>query len=95
MDIDVFIIFSMGLVVLVYGTIVVIALIFTFSLETYLHFNKVLNLEFLSAEYKNPLERNKYSFDDWLSVYNKIFGPVLSLLSLWILVSMYKIIGLL
>lgn len=95
MDVAVFVVFSRGLVVFVYGTIAVIAAIFTFSLETYLYFNNLLNLEFLSAERKNPLERNKYSFDDWLCVYNKIAGPLFFLLSVWILVSLYKTIGLL
>ena len=67
---------------LIYSTVCIISIIFTFSLEIYLRIEEKLNFYIFSDYILTPLDRSI----DWLNVrlmkYNKITGTILILLSL-------------
>lgn len=66
----------------IYGSIFIISLIFTFSLETYKKIDEKFNLEIISTRILTPLEININWLDVWLMEHHKIIGPILILLSL-------------
>jgi len=70
------------IIFLIYGSVCVLSIIFTFFLDTYLKINDELNLEFFSSQITNPLEGTYIdTFDQWVVKNNKIIGPILILLS--------------
>jgi hypothetical protein len=72
-----------GTVYLIYGSICIVALIFTFSLETYYKIDEIFNLELYLNRFMNPLlDRNVGYLEAWLAKYHKIVGPILTVLSL-------------
>jgi len=70
------------IIFLVYGTICVISLIFTFSLETYNKIDEKLNLEIFSSHIVTILDTNINFIEVWIMNHNRIFGPLLTILSL-------------
>ena len=66
----------------IYGAIIAVSLIFTFSLETYKKLDSRLNLELWSTSFFNPLARNLDVVDCWLMDNNKLVGPALIILSI-------------
>ena len=67
---------------LIYSTVCIISIIFTFSLEIYLRIEEKLNFYIFSDYILTPLDRSIDWFDFWLIKYNKITGTILILLSL-------------
>jgi len=67
---------------LTYGTICVISLIFTFSLETYNMIDEKLNLEIFSSHIVTILDTNINFMEVWIMNHNRVVGPLLTILSL-------------
>ena len=67
---------------LIYGTICVISLIFTFSLETYNKIDEQLNLEIFSSHIVTILDTNINFMEVWIMDHNIVVGPLLTILSL-------------
>jgi len=67
---------------LIYGTICVISLIFTFSLETYNMIDEKLNLEIFSSHIVTILDTNINFIEVWIMNHNRVVGPLLTILSL-------------
>jgi len=70
------------IIFLIYGTICIISLIFTFSLDTYNNIDEKLNLEILSTQVVTVLDTNINFLEIWIMNHNKIVGPLLTALSL-------------
>lgn len=68
------------IVFFIYGSIFIISLIFTFSLETYRKIDEKINLEIFSTP--SPLQININWLDLWLMERHKTVGFILTLLSL-------------
>lgn len=67
----------------IYGGICIVALIFTFSMETYYKIDGVFNLELVISQFINPLlDRRVGTIEAWLIKYHRFVGPVLIVLSL-------------
>ena len=68
----------------IYGTVCIISIIFTFSLETYFKIDKKLNLIILDLPlFITVLDRIYIDWVDfWMLRHNKIIGPFLILVSL-------------
>jgi len=79
---DIFNLLLSGWLFLIYSTICIISIIFTFSLETYLRIEDKLNFSIFSNRILTPLDRDIDWFNVWLMKYNKITGTILILLSL-------------
>lgn len=71
------------LVLFIYGTALIISIIFTLFINMFNRLNEILNLSFVSTKTLNPLESNIDFLNEWLIARNKVIGPVLILLSLW------------
>jgi len=80
------------IVFLIYGTICLISLIFTFSLKTYLKIDEKLNFDIFSTPLVNPLDVNIDWFNEWLMDHNKIIGPILIYLSIVTLKTWFNIL---
>ena len=76
----------------IYGSICIISLIFTFSLETYKKIDEALNLEIFFWRPINLLDINIDYFDQWLIRHHRIIGPILVILSLLDLKLSFEII---
>jgi len=70
------------IIFLIYGTICIISLIFTLSLDTYNNIDEKLNLEILSTQVVTVLDTNINFLEIWIMNHNKIVGPLLTALSL-------------
>lgn len=70
------------IIFLIYGTICIISLIFTFSLDTYNNIDEKLNLEILSTQVVTVLDTNINFLEIWIMNHNKLVGPLLTALSL-------------
>ena len=66
----------------VYGTICLVSLIFTFSIETYNSIDEQLKLDILPNPITTPLDKSINIVDNWILENNRIFGPLLTVLSL-------------
>lgn len=66
----------------IYGSICLIALVFTFSLDTYIKIHDALNFNLFSSPILSPIEKSIDWFDTWAMKNNIILGPVLIVLSL-------------
>ena len=67
----------------IYGGICIVALIFTFSVETYYKIDGVFNLEMVISQFINPLlDRRVGTIEAWLIKRNRFVGPILIVLSL-------------
>ena len=95
MEVDAFVILCKLIVVFIYGSIFIISIIFTFFIDAYHRLEELLRLEFLSVRIVNPLVRNSNFVNDWLVAHNKIIGPMLILVSLWDIFSIFRFINLL
>ena len=72
-----------ALLYFIYGGICIVALIFTFSVETYYKIDGIFNLELVISQFTNPLlDRRVGGVEAWLVKYNRFVGPVLIVLSL-------------
>ena len=72
-----------SIVLFIYGTVCIISIIFTFSIDTYSKISEKLNSEIISGRViVDFLEKNIDWLDNWLVNNNKIVGPVLILLSI-------------
>lgn len=83
-----------AIVFVIYGAIIMISLIFTFSIETYKKLDYKLNIELFSSSVLNPLAQNLEIVDSWLIDHHKIAGPVLMILALIDLQMWFSIINL-
>ena len=81
-------------VFMVYGTICIISIIFTFSLELYQKIDEMLSMNILKTPTLTPLEINFISIDTWLMNNNKIVGPILLILAIFDLKLSFSIINL-
>jgi hypothetical protein len=91
-EFDFLIFFGQFVVLLIYGAIFIVSIIFTFFINTYNRIDEFLSSGFIMPKIMNPLERNIDLFDDWLVTHNKIIGPLLSFLSLIDIFLLFKII---
>ena len=67
----------------IYGSICIVALIFTFSVETYYKIDQMFNLELIISQFMNPLlDKRVGVIEAWLIKYHRFVGPVLIVLSL-------------
>lgn len=67
----------------IYGSICIVAIIFTFSVETYYKIDRMFNLELIISQFINPLlDKRVGAVEGWLVRHNKIVGPILIALSL-------------
>lgn len=75
--------FLMSLILFsVYGFTCVVAIIFTFSLDIYQKIDEKLNLDVFASKILIPIEVNIGWFNNWMMRHNRVFGPVLIILSL-------------
>ena len=81
MEINTFAVFYQASIIVIYGGIILICILFTFFLDKFERLNGILNLEFLSKKILTPLERNIGTFDDWLIAHNRVAGPALIFLA--------------
>jgi hypothetical protein len=94
--IDLFELFLRGAVLLVYGSIIMVSTIFTFSLEAYRRLDECLGMGFFNERIISPvIEGNINAIDDWLIAHNRLIGPWLILISFIDIVAFFKIIDLL
>lgn len=83
-----------GLIFFVYGTTILISLIFSISLDTYLKIENYFKFEIIPILITlSPLEKNMDFFNDWLMSRNKIAGPILIFFSFVAGKLFYDIIG--
>lgn len=94
-DIDVFIVTLKFIVLAIYGTAGFISFIFTFFHEYYQRMNELLNAELFSVKIINPMEQNIYFLDIWIMENKKTIGPILTVLSLYNINSLFGTINLL
>lgn len=72
-----------GLIFFVYGSIILISLIFSLSLDAYLKIENCFKSEIIPALISlSPLEKNIDFLNDWLMCRNKVTGPILIFFSL-------------
>lgn len=90
-----FIILCKSIIFFIYGGVVIISVIFTLSVDTYIRINDLLNIMFSSQKTISPIEEDIDIIDDWLITHNKIIGPILALLSLLDIVILFRITDLL
>jgi len=95
MGLDSFYILFSSIIFLVYGTICIVCIIFTFFLDLYLKLDEKLNLNVISNKILTPLDINIDKIDAWLIERNRIVGPLLMLLSLVDMKLSFNIIGML
>ncbi len=81
MGTDIFNLLLSGWLFLIYCTICIISIVFTFSLQTYLRIEEKLNFCIFANRILSPLDRDIEFINAWLMKYNKITGTVLILLS--------------
>jgi hypothetical protein len=82
-----------AIVFFIYGTICLISLVFTFSIDTYNSLDEKLKLEIFSSPITTPLDKSVNIVDNWILENNKIFGPLLIALSLVDMKLFFNIIG--
>jgi len=66
----------------IYGSICIISIVFTFSLDAYIKIHDVLNFSIFSSPILSPIERSIDWFDVWAMKNNVILGPILIALSI-------------
>ena len=66
----------------IYGSICIISIVFTFSLDTYVKIHDVFNFNIFSSPILSPIERSIDWFDVWAMRNNVILGPILIALSI-------------
>ncbi len=66
----------------IYGSICIISIVFTFSLDTYVKIHDVLNFSIFSNPILSPIESGIDWFDAWAMRNNVILGPILIALSI-------------
>ena len=80
---DIFNLLLSGWIFIIYSTVCIISIIFTFSLEIYLRIEERLNCYIIfSNPILTPLDRSIDWVNVWLMKYNKITGTILIVLSL-------------
>jgi hypothetical protein len=82
MGIDLFDVLLSLIAFSIYGSICLISIIFTFSLDTYMKIHEALNFSLFSSPILSPVERSIDWFDNWAMRYNAILGPILITLSI-------------
>jgi hypothetical protein len=82
MGVDYFDILFSSLILLIYGSICFIAILLTFSLETYLKLYERMNFTIFSTPILTPVEKSINWLDSWAVDNNVILGPILIILSL-------------
>ncbi|MDD5565591.1 MAG: hypothetical protein PHG31_01690 [Candidatus Omnitrophica bacterium] len=68
-------------VFLLYSSICIISLIFTFSIKTYQRIDDYLSSELISLPMLTALDKSIEALDLWFMSHNRIVGPILVLLS--------------
>ena len=81
MEIDLWVVFLSSIAFFIYGSICMISVAFTFSLDTYIKLHDALNFNIFSSPILSPVERSIDWFDAWAMRNNVIFGPILITLS--------------
>ena len=93
---DSFAILCKSIAVFIYGSISILSIIFTFSIDTYNRLEGLLNLKYLFPKIIiNPLEKNVDFVNSWLIAHNKIIGPLLVFLSCLDIFILFRVIDLL
>jgi allantoicase len=72
-----------GLIFLVYSSICIICLIFTFSLDVYAKIEGLFNSEYFSNTAITVLDKNLDWFDDWVTRNHRKVGPILVIFSIF------------
>ena len=81
-----------SLVFIIYGSICIIAIIFTFFLDSYLKIHDALNFNVFYTPVLNPIERSIDWFDAWAMKNHGVVGPFLIVLSIFDLRGFFDII---
>jgi hypothetical protein len=71
-----------GIICVLYGTLCVLCIIFTFFIDTYLNIDEKLQAVIIPARRLSFLEKDIDVLDQWLKKHRIITGPFLILLSL-------------
>jgi len=82
MGIDIFSLLLSLIAFIIYGSICMISVVFTFSLDTYIKIHDLLNFDIFSSPILSPVERSIDWFDTWAMRNNVILGPILITLSI-------------
>jgi hypothetical protein len=80
-------------VFIIYGSICIIAIIFTFALDTYIKIHDALNFHVFSTPILTPIERSIDWFDAWAMKNHGLIGPFLIMLSIIDLKAFFDIIN--
>ncbi len=98
MDLDLMEVSYKFLILFIYGSTVIITMVFILSVKLYLCLDEALNLNFFVTKIISPagIYSNVLSIDSWFVAHNRIVGFFLLALSTWDLIMLYnvKIIGL-
>jgi len=70
-------------IVVTYGIICIINIIFAFFIDKFQRLNDLLELEIFNLRTLTILESNYFNIDEWLFVHHRIIGPILFLLSIF------------
>ena len=70
-------------IIVLYGTICFINIIFTLFIDKYQSLNEILEFELINSRPLTILESNIINIDEWLFAHHAIVGPILFLLSLF------------
>jgi len=79
MEIDFNVIISLlrYLIILTYGFICFVSIIFTFFIEKYRWLNELLEYEIIVSRAVTIIESSTVDIDDWLFTHHRIVGPIL------------------
>ncbi len=91
-----FILIARIAVLLVYGGIVFVSVIFTFFVNTYLRLDDMFNFEFVLLSVKNPMGKDidlLRDIDEWLVARNKIIGPLLIVIACVDMAMLFDLLG--
>jgi hypothetical protein len=87
---DPFAIILKSVVLIVFGPGLVLSVVFTFAIETFLEwYQKFEDVDLLSRRIINPFHRNVHLFEEWLIVNHGTFGFLCMICSLWEIISLF------
>ena len=93
LGIDWFDLFLRASVLFIYGGIIIVSTIFTFSLESYRSLDELLRMRFFTQRIISPIiESDINTLDDWLIAHNRLIGPCLIMVSFIDIFALFKII---
>lgn len=93
-NVDVFVLLCQGIVLFVYGAVLIGGCVFTFCIDEYLRFEeKFIDVDTLSRSLINPMNRNMRALYEWCVFNHTAIGLLLIGSALWVLISLMKAIA--